>query len=129
MSDYVETVYDSGGVHINSGIPNRAAYLTSEGLGYGIGRPATQQIYYRALTTYLTPSSDFLDNLNALLQSADDLFAGTAEMTAVARANATVGIANPAAVTFPNGGESLPTGSAQTITWTTNDNARPFRVS
>jgi bacillolysin len=129
MSVYRETVYDSGGIHINSGIPNRAAYLTSEGPGYGIGRASTQQIYYRALTTYLTPSSDFRDNLNALLQSADDLFPGTAEMAAVARANATVGIANPPAVTFPNGGEALPGGSARTITWTTNDNAVPFRVS
>lgn len=129
MSEFVETISDSGGVHINSGIPNHAAYLTSEAPGYGIGRADTQAIYYRALTMYLTPSSDFLDNLNALLQSADDLFPGTVEMTAVARANAAVGIANPPAVTFPNGGESLPPGSGQTITWTTDDNARPFKVS
>ncbi|MGH2675219.1 MAG: M4 family metallopeptidase, partial [Actinomycetota bacterium] len=129
MSEFVETINDSGGVHINSGIPNHAAYLTSEDPGYGIGRGDTQDIYYRALTTYLTPSSDFLDNLNALLQSADDLFAGTTEMTAVARANAAVGIANPPTVTFPNGGESLPPGSGTTITWTTDDNARPFKVS
>jgi Zn-dependent metalloprotease len=129
MSEFVETVGDNGGVHINSGIPNRAAYLTSEDPGYGIGRAATEDIYYRALTTYLTPSSDFLDNLNALLQSADDLFLGTTEMTAVARANAAVGIANPAGVIFPNGGESLPAGSDTNITWTTDDNARPFKVS
>ncbi|MGH2764447.1 MAG: M4 family metallopeptidase [Actinomycetota bacterium] len=129
MSEFVETIADNGGVHINSGIPNHAAYLTSEDPGYGIGRAATEDIYYRALTTYLTPSSDFLDNLNALLQSADDLFPGTAEMSAVAKANAAVGIANPPVVTFPNGGESLPTGSGTTITWTTDDNARPFKVS
>jgi thermolysin len=130
MSEYVETVYDSGGVHINSGIPNHAAYLTSEGPGYGIGRLATQQIYYRALTTYLTAGSDFLDNLNALLQSAAELFPGDATKTAaVARANAAVGIANPPTVTFPNGGESLAAATDATVTWTTDANGRPFRVS
>lgn len=129
MFEFVETIGDNGGVHINSGIPNRAAYLTSEDPGYGIGRAATEDVYYRALATYLTPSSDFLDNLNALLQAADDLFPGTAEIGAVAKAHAAVGIANPPAVTFPNGGESLPAGSGATITWSTDDNARPFRVS
>ena len=29
MSDYVETTDDNGGVHINSGIPNRAFYLVA----------------------------------------------------------------------------------------------------
>ena len=29
MKDYVNTTSDNGGVHINSGIPNRAFYLTS----------------------------------------------------------------------------------------------------
>jgi Zn-dependent metalloprotease len=129
MSEFVETVGDNGGVHINSGIPNHAAYLTSEDPGFGIGRAATEDIYYRALTTYLTPSSDFLDNLNALLQSADDLFPGTAEIGAVAKANAAVGIANPPAVTFPNGGESLPAGTPTSIMWTTDDHALPFEVS
>jgi bacillolysin len=129
MSEFVETIGDNGGVHINSGIPNHAAYLTSEDPGHGIGRAATEDIYYRALTTYLTPSSDFQDNLNALLQSADDLFPGTDEIAAVARAQAAVGIANPPAVTFPNGGESLPAGSPTTITWTTDDTARSFEVS
>jgi thermolysin len=130
MSEFVETVGDNGGVHINSGIPNHAAYLTSEDAGYGIGRAATEDIYYRALTVYLTPSSDFLDNLNALLVSADDLFPGDDSMTtAVASAQAAVGIANLPAVTFPDGGEELPTGSPTMITWTTDDNARPFEVS
>ncbi|MCM3882202.1 M4 family metallopeptidase [Frankia sp. R82] len=33
MSDYVYTTLDNGGVHINSGIPNRAFYLTAVALG------------------------------------------------------------------------------------------------
>jgi Zn-dependent metalloprotease len=130
MSQFVYTAYDNGGVHINGGVPAHAAYLVSEGAGYGIGRSATQDIYYRALTTYLTPTSDFLDNLNALQLSAADLFPGDATKTrAVARAHAAVGIANPPAVTFPNGGETLTGGASTTITWSSSDTAAPFRVS
>jgi len=33
MDDYVDTQEDNGGVHINSGIPNRAFYLVAEKLG------------------------------------------------------------------------------------------------
>lgn len=81
---------DNGGVHVNSGIPNRAAYLlaeglSTEGLGSSIGRASTEKIYYRALTTYLPASSQFIDARRALIQASDDLFgAGSAESTAVA---------------------------------------------
>src|SRR3546814_641853 len=33
MQDYVDTTDDNGGVHINSGIPNRAFYLAATALG------------------------------------------------------------------------------------------------
>jgi Zn-dependent metalloprotease len=33
MSGYVTTTQDNGGVHINSGIPNRAFYLAAHALG------------------------------------------------------------------------------------------------
>ena len=81
--------HDNGGVHVNSGIPNRAAYLTAEGLtaeglGASIGREKTEKIYYRALTTYLQSSSQFLDARHALIQSAEDLFGvNQAEVNAV----------------------------------------------
>ena len=39
-----------------------------------IGFEPTEQIYYRALTTYLTRNSQFGDARNALEQSAIDLF-------------------------------------------------------
>ncbi len=75
---------DWGGVHINSGIPNRAAYLLAEGPGTGIGRDKTEVIYYRALTTYLQASSQFIDAREALIQSAEDLYgASSAEVQAV----------------------------------------------
>jgi bacillolysin len=119
MADYVHTVYDNGGVHINSGIPNHAAYLLAADPDYGIDRAATQGIYFRALSTYLTPTADFVANLNALLQAAEDIHgAGSAERAAVARANAAVGITNRPAVTSPNGGETLEEGTPATIQWT-----------
>ncbi|MEK4745720.1 MULTISPECIES: M4 family metallopeptidase [unclassified Bacillus (in: firmicutes)] len=59
---------DNGGVHINSGIPNKAAYLTIN----AIGKEKAEKIYYRALTTYLTPTSDFSKARAALLQSVAD---------------------------------------------------------
>jgi hypothetical protein len=50
---------DWGGVHTNSGIPNKAAYLIVAGGTHrgvtvrGIGRAKTQQLYYDVLTTRL----------------------------------------------------------------------------
>ncbi len=81
---------DNGGVHINSGIPNRAAYLiaeglSAEGLGTSIGRTKTAQIFYRALTVYLTASAQFVDARRATIQAATDLY-GAAETQAVTAA-------------------------------------------
>ncbi|MBI4672902.1 MAG: M4 family metallopeptidase [Chloroflexi bacterium] len=61
---------DNGGVHINSGIPNKAAYLIAK----AIGPEKAEQVFYRALTQYLTPSSQFQDNALALIQSYRDLY-------------------------------------------------------
>ncbi|CAM3975052.1 M4 family metallopeptidase [Mesobacillus zeae] len=61
---------DNGGVHINSSIINHAAYLT----GTQIGKEKLGKIYYRALTVYLTPDSNFSQARAALIQSAVDLF-------------------------------------------------------
>ncbi len=70
---------DNGGVHINSGIPSRAAYLlveglTQEGLGDSIGFEKAEQIYYRTLTYYLQASAQFVDAKLALMQAAEDLY-------------------------------------------------------
>ncbi|MCP3032050.1 M4 family metallopeptidase [Halobacillus sp. A1] len=71
---------DNGGVHVNSSINNKAAYLLSEGGTHydvtveGVGRKATEQIYYRALTKYLTATSDFSMMRQAAVQSAIDLY-------------------------------------------------------
>lgn len=70
MSGYVNTTSDNGGVHTNSGIPNKAGYLTISKVGFN----TASKIYYRALTQYLTPTSNFSDARAALLQAAADLY-------------------------------------------------------
>ncbi len=70
---------DAGGVHSNSGIPNKAYALVVDGgtandvevTGLGIDKAAA--IWWRAQSTYLTPSSDFGDAADAWEQSCTDL--------------------------------------------------------
>ncbi|WP_188454939.1 M4 family metallopeptidase [Virgibacillus oceani] len=80
---------DNGGVHVNSSITNHAAYL----IGQQIGKHKLGQIYYRALTVYLTPTSDFSDARNAIVQSAADIYGeGSTEVEAVENGFDEVGI-------------------------------------
>ncbi|QDP39036.1 M4 family metallopeptidase [Radiobacillus deserti] len=89
MDDYYNTSADNGGVHTNSGIPNKAFYYIAN----DIGLDKSGDIYYRALTSYLTSQSDFEDARNALLQSAEDLYgANSTEYQAVSDGYAAVGI-------------------------------------
>ncbi len=70
MSEFVNTSGDNGGVHINSGIPNYAFYHAATSLG----RSNAAQIWYRALTVYLTRSSQFIDARIATINAAADIF-------------------------------------------------------
>ncbi|QQK74785.1 peptidase M4 family protein [Salicibibacter cibarius] len=72
---------DNGGVHINSSIINHAAYL----IGQDIGREDLGQIAYRALTTYLTPMSDFDDTRFAFVQSSIDIYGEDSDQTEAVR--------------------------------------------
>lgn len=71
--------FDSGGVHINSGIPNHAYALLVDGGTYngqtvtGIGFTKAAHIFWRAQSEYLTPTSDFLNLADALEASCTDL--------------------------------------------------------
>jgi len=59
MDDYVETIQDNGGVHINSGIPNHAFYLAATEIG-GFAWEVTGRIWYEALRDpALRPDSGF----------------------------------------------------------------------
>ncbi|TCP53777.1 Zn-dependent metalloprotease [Tumebacillus sp. BK434] len=94
MDQYVNTSSDNGGVHTNSGIPNKAFYnfVTTS----GITRDNAGKVWYRALTQYLTSNSQFIDAKNATVQAATDLFgASSAEVTAVSNAWTAVGVGVP----------------------------------
>jgi Zn-dependent metalloprotease len=60
MKHYVETEDDSGGVHINSGIPNRAFCLAALGFGGPAWRKAGS-VWYLALTDLLGERASFAD--------------------------------------------------------------------
>jgi Zn-dependent metalloprotease len=92
MKDYVTTISDNGGVHINSGIPNHAFYVVSTELG-GYAWEKAGQIWYVALKDKLTANSNFQDCGNLTYQAAGDLFgAGSIEQQAVQKGWAEVGI-------------------------------------
>jgi len=78
---------DNGGVHINSGIPNRAFFLFAT----QVGKDKAEQVYYYALNQYLTRSSKFLDLRASVVQACLDRY-GQAEANAAITAFNTVGI-------------------------------------
>jgi len=89
MTEYYTGDQDNGGVHINSGIVNRAYYL----IATDIGKDKAEQIYYRALDNYLTVSSQFIDLRLAIIRSATDLHgAESTEVQTIKTAFDTVGI-------------------------------------
>ncbi len=70
---------DGGGVHSGNGVPNHGFAIATDGKTFGgltvagIGPIKSGAVWFRALTTYLTPASDFEDTYVALTQSALDL--------------------------------------------------------
>ncbi|GAB3124138.1 M4 family metallopeptidase [Glaciibacter psychrotolerans] len=93
MADYVETDDDNGGVHLNSGIPNRAFFLVATWLG-GNAWEAPGQIWYNTLTAgTLAPCVDFTGFARATTRTASSMFGeGSTEHTAVAAAWREVGV-------------------------------------
>ena len=81
---------DSGGVHINSGIPNHAFYLLARALG-GNAWERAGLIWYNTLRA-LHQTSDFANMVSMSTQSAGALYgAGSTEEKAVAKAWKDVG--------------------------------------
>jgi Zn-dependent metalloprotease len=92
MAHYVHSAADNGGVHVNSGIPNRAFHLVAVNIG-GYAWQRAGLIWYRALTGALGPSSDFQAAADATLSVAAALFGDRSiEREAVDAAWRTVGI-------------------------------------
>lgn len=108
---------DNGGVHINSGIPNYAFYK----LATQIGRYRASKIFYRALSVYLTKSSQFIDLRIATIQSAKDLFGENSnEAVQVANAFAEVGIGEGNSNTGTDVEIETNTGAEYLMTFDTN---------
>lgn len=103
---------DLGGVHLNSGIPNLMFYLLSNGGRHprnktfhtviGIGIPQATRIWYRALTVYMTPSSNFASARMATLRAAADLHGyGSGAYQSVCSAWLAVGVGDPSCTAVP----------------------------
>jgi len=69
---------DWGGVHINSGIPNRAFYLACVNLGADYSWEKAGRVWYAALTTRLTANATFLDAAKATISAASEIFDASA---------------------------------------------------
>ena len=92
MDNYVNTISDNGGVHINSGIPNHAFYIAAMELG-GYAWEKVGQVWYITLRDKLSSSSQFQDCANLTYKTAEELFgAGSLEQQAVKKGWAEVGI-------------------------------------
>lgn len=92
MDDYQNVSYDNGGVHINSGIPNRAFYLIATEIG-GYAWEKAGRIWYDVLSNHLTSTSDFQDAADATYLVAGNLYGvDSPEQVAVKNGWAGVGI-------------------------------------
>ncbi|MFH8621215.1 M4 family metallopeptidase [Streptomyces vietnamensis] len=111
-ADYWSAGVGNLNVHYSSGVANHFFYLLSEGSGAktvngvtynsptydgstvtGIGRDKAVQIWYRALTTYFTSTTDYHGAREGTLKAAADLYgAGSAEVRAVDAAWAGVNV-------------------------------------
>jgi Zn-dependent metalloprotease len=92
MKDFVKTSEDNGGVHVNSGIPNRAFFLAATALG-GNAWDKAGLIWYTALPRIADPKADFQFFADLTSRVAGELFgAASVEQKAVMDAWTQVGI-------------------------------------
>jgi Zn-dependent metalloprotease len=83
MSGFVTTSDDSGGVHVNSGIPNHAFYLVAVALG-GFAWERAGRIWYETLRdAQLSSTAQFADFARLTVVHAADLFGSAAEQAVV----------------------------------------------
>ncbi len=112
---------DYGGVHLNSGIGNLAFVLAVQGGKHprnkttntvpAIGLAKAEKIFYRALTTYFTSSTNFANARVGTAQAAQDLY-GATEKAAIEQAWCAVGVGSCSG--GGTGGSALTNGVAKT---------------
>ncbi|MCW2794711.1 M4 family metallopeptidase [Nocardioides sp.] len=77
--EYYCATDDGGGVHSNSGVTNHGYALLVDGGTFngvtvaGIGLDKAAAIYFRAMTNYQTPTTDFADHADSLEAACSDL--------------------------------------------------------
>jgi Zn-dependent metalloprotease len=93
MSGYVNTTSDNGGVHTNSGIPNKAFYLAATGIG-GNAWERAGRIWYQVMVGKLVPNNcQFATFAQSTLAVASALYgSGSTETKAVSDAWTQVGV-------------------------------------
>ncbi len=139
-------------VHYSSGPNNHMFFFLSQGATTsgdysstylpsgmtGIGPAKAAQIWYRALSVYLTSSSDYAAARNACISAAKDLYgAGGAEEAAVWNAyhGINVGAAWPgsaglsAAISSPSSDVTVATGTAVSFTGSASGGTSPYTYS
>lgn len=87
MKNYVTTTRDNGGVHINSGIPSKAAFEAAQ----RIGTEKVAKVWFDTMLTKMRPRSTFSEAAAATIESAQKLY-GTETSNAVRDAWAAVGL-------------------------------------
>ncbi|GAA1917063.1 protealysin inhibitor emfourin [Nocardioides hwasunensis] len=104
MDDYIETTEDNGGVHLNSGIPNRAFQLAAVAVG-GASIEGAGRIWYDALVGGGVPASaDFATFAAATVAAAGE------HADAVREAWAQVGVGPGSRAQVPEPPAQQPTG-------------------
>lgn len=93
MDSYIHTKEDSGGVHLNSGIPNHAFYLFATSLG-GYAWERAGQVWFNVIATRSLPEDSSFATFagQTLLQARQDYGVGSVEDKALAAAWDGVGV-------------------------------------
>jgi thermolysin len=82
MDDFLVTNSDNGGVHTNSGIPNKVAYLMADGGTHrgitvtAMGRDNMGRVFYAANLYYLQTNDDFVQARQATIDAVRSEFPG-----------------------------------------------------
>ena len=125
---------DSGGVHINSGIGNKAFYLAAVGGTHhlsgvtvtGMGTTDAARIWYSANTSYMTSSTNFAGARTATLNAATAIFGGgSTQVTTTTNAWCAVGVGScPGGTPTPT--PTPPTGSELLVNGGFEGSASPW---
>ena len=92
MNNFVKTQADAGGVHTNSGIPNKAFYEVATAIG-GKAWERAGKIWYRTLIDKIQPQTNFAECAAMTFEVAGTLYGqGSTEQKAVQAGWAVVGI-------------------------------------